>query len=96
MSRFLERQLKRAETKPLGRTENYYKYDEATGTGHLSQRRLDAGKNPPMVTQEMTPVGRTSGVCKPGSEADGERYTAPEYGADAAAMPRPSKKRKQP
>lgn len=61
MSRFLSRQLRSAESKPLGRVDS------------AGKKRADAAKRPPLVTQEMTPVGRTSGVCKPGTEKDGER-----------------------
>ncbi len=93
MAEFLKKQRERAESKPLGRTENYYKYNEATGTGCLSQRRLDAAKNPPNVTAPMTPVGRTSGVCKPGHEADGERSNPPGYPSDT---PAPSKRNRTP
>lgn len=95
MSRFLERQLKRAEEKPLGKTEGYYRFN-ADGSGTYSQRRADAAKKPPITMQYMTPVGRTSGVCKPGSEADGDRAQEPEMGAFPAVLTRPSKRRKQP
>jgi hypothetical protein len=95
MSRFLNKQLTSAESKPLGKTEGYYRFN-ADGSGGYSQRRADAAKKPPLVMQHMTPVGRTSGVCKPGAEADGERAQAPEYGTFPAAITRPSKRRKRP
>ena len=64
MARFLDKQLTRAEQKPLGRTERYMSFD-AKGAFHSGTRRLSAKKAPPLVTQEEFPVGRSRGVHKP-------------------------------
>lgn len=70
---FLKKQLDSAESKPLGRTECVYSYSMETGRTTYGQRRVDAKNRPPNTMAYMTPVGRTSGVCKPGSESNGER-----------------------
>lgn len=93
MGRFLERQLKSAETKPLGATKNRYDYDSKTGTGRMTQYREDASKAPPLVVSHMTPVGRRSGVCKPGSESECERR---EKAGENIGVPAPSKRNRTP
>ena len=74
MSRFMEKQLKSAEDKPLGRVKNDYAWDMDSMQGRHVQYRADAAKHPANGFVHMTPVGRTSGVCKPGDEANGEGY----------------------
>ena len=56
MSRFLERQLKHAEDKPLGRQSWW------------SGRVEDASTRPPNVVKHAIPADRSRGVVKPGSE----------------------------
>ncbi len=87
---FLKKQRDSAESKPLGRTECVYRYDMDTGRTSYGQKRLDAKNRPPNTMNFMFPVGRTSGVCKPGSEANGER----EVQSNTPATPLKSSKRK--
>lgn len=70
---FLKKQLDSAQSKPLGRTECVYRYDMNTGKTTYGERRVSAATQPPNVTAGMFPVGRSRGVAKPGSEANGER-----------------------
>lgn len=68
MSRFLERQLKSAEDKKLGRTEHFYDYDPVTNQVNTGERPSDAAVRPPNTIKHAHPVGRTMAVCKPGDE----------------------------
>lgn len=73
-NRFLERQLKHAEDKPLGRQECHYGWNEKTNRPDYGVHRVNSAKKPPNTPAFQYPVGRKSGVVKPGAEADGERY----------------------
>ena len=61
----LKKQREHAESKKLGRTENYCEYDSKTDRFEMGQRRADAKTKPPLVMQFETPIGRKRGVCKP-------------------------------
>lgn len=92
-NRFLERQLTRAEDKPLGRQEPYWDWDAEKQRPVEGVRRCNAAEKPPLGPAHATPVGRRRGVAAPGTEADGERYSPqPSYPAMTTATPR--KKRK--
>lgn len=93
MSRFMERQLRSAESKQLGKTKNRYSYNEETGVGRMTQYREDASKAPPNTIQMQTPVGRTNAVCKPGSEREGERSEA---SGVPLGVPKPGKRNRTP
>ncbi len=69
MGRFLERQLSAAENMKLGRVESYCNYTPETGVFEHGQRAADAAKNPPNTMKYAFPVGRSNGVCIPGSES---------------------------
>lgn len=87
MSRFLNKQLTRAEDKKLGRVENHWSYNAETGRGVEGQHRCDAAGKPPNTFAFATPVGRSRGVAKPGDEAAGEVYAPPDYGVAMVAAP---------
>lgn len=73
-NRFLERQLKHAEDKPLGREEPYWDWDSEKQRSVTGMRRCNAAEKPPINPAHATPVGRQRGVAMPGSEAQGEDY----------------------
>jgi hypothetical protein len=84
----MEKQLKSAEDKPLGRVKNDYAWDLDSMQGRHVQYRTDAAQHPANGFVRMFPVGRTSAVCIPGSEANGEGYKPM-----GAIPPTPSRKR---
>lgn len=67
MAKFLQKQLERAESKKLGRVERSYSID-SEGSVKETSRRESAQKCPPLTVQNVVPVGRPRGVCKPGEE----------------------------
>lgn len=93
MGRFLQRQIDSAQSKKLGRTEHFYEVDRAKNQINVGERPGDAAERPQNVKKGAFPVGRPSGVCKPGEESQVGRIL-PGYEEVGGAVPALPKRRR--
>jgi len=61
---FIKKHREHAEAKRLGRVTTRYEFDPRTDRFERVTERADAKTKPPLVTQEMVPVGTGRAVMK--------------------------------